>query len=158
LRVDIACMAVKVAIPIRQMAASVPPAITATASPRRIHSAASPMPLPEEAQAETTAKLGPRAPKSMATRPAVMSGIIAGMVKGETRRGPPSLSRTTPFSSHSSPPIPDATSTPTSSPIERTSSPESVTACAGRGDAESDAARGPTGLLGPEVVDCDRIP
>ena len=128
LRVDIACMAVKVAMPMRQIAASVPPAITATASPRRIHSAASPMALPEEAQAETAAKFGPRAPNSMATRPAVMSGIIAGMVKGETRRGPPWLRRTTAFSSHSRPPIPEATRTPTSSPIELTSRPESSTA------------------------------
>ena len=121
-------MAVNVAMPIRQIAASVPPAITATESPRRIHSAASPMALPEEAQAETAAKFGPRAPNSMATRPAVMSGIIAGMVKGETRRGPPWLRRTTAFSSHSRPPIPEATRTPTSSPIELTSRPESSTA------------------------------
>ena len=128
LRVESACMALKVAMPIRQIAASVPPVITATASPRRIHSAASPMALPADAHAETAAKLGPRAPNSMATRPAAMSGIIAGMVKGETRRGPISWRRSTAFSSHSRPPIPEATSTPTSSGMAPMSRPESVTA------------------------------
>ena len=49
------------------MQASAPPARITSASPRRTISAASPMAWAPVAQAETTAKLGPRMPRSVAT-------------------------------------------------------------------------------------------
>ena len=115
-------MALNDAMPRLVIDASVPPAMTAVASPRRIHSAPSPMACAPDAHALTTAKFGPFAPVSMATIPAGMSTIIAGTVKGDTRRTPKSCSAMLPRSKTSRPPTPDAMSTPTSSGIAPTSS------------------------------------
>jgi len=121
-------MALNAPTPSAQTEASVPPAMTAVASPRRIHSAASPMAWAAEAQALTTARFGPLAPCSIAIIPAGMSAIIDGTVNGETRRTPCMWRFNVARSSTSSPPTPDATSTPASLPSAVMSSPESVTA------------------------------
>ena len=70
------------------MAASLPPAIITSASPRRIALKASPIAWADEAQALTTPKFGPRAPNSIATRPLHMLLMSEGIVKGDTLRGP----------------------------------------------------------------------
>ena len=70
------------------MPASDEPAIITSASPRRIISHASPRAWPPVAQAEETAKLGPRAPKTMAAWPAARFGITIGMKNGLIRSGP----------------------------------------------------------------------
>ena len=70
------------------IAASLPPAIMTSASPRRMACAASPSACVAVAQAETTPKFGPRAPSSIATSPEHMLPISEGMVNGETLRGP----------------------------------------------------------------------
>lgn len=64
------------------IAASLPPAIITSTSPRRIAWAASPNAWVPVAQAETTPKFGPRAPISMAKSPEQMLPINDGMVKG----------------------------------------------------------------------------
>ncbi len=64
----------------------------------------------------------------MATMPAGMSAIIVGTVNGDTPRGPPSASASTPFSIHSRPPMPAAMSTPMSSASAAMSGPLSCTA------------------------------
>ncbi len=69
-------------------AASVPPAITASASPRWISRSASPIACAPVAQAEETEKPGPRAPVRIATCPAAALGIIIGTKLGETARSP----------------------------------------------------------------------
>ena len=69
-------------------AASVPPAIARSASPRRIISYASPMAWPAVAQALTAPNEGPCAPKWIAVSPAAMLPIAAGTRKGEMRDGP----------------------------------------------------------------------
>jgi hypothetical protein len=60
------------------MEASLPPAIITSASPRRMQCKASPSACVPEAQAETMAKLGPRAPTSMAMRPGHMLAMSEG--------------------------------------------------------------------------------
>mmetsp|Transcript_42877 Transcript_42877/g.99616 ORF Transcript_42877/g.99616 Transcript_42877/m.99616 type:complete len:211 (+) Transcript_42877:622-1254(+) len=70
------------------MAASLPPAIMMSASPRRIACIASPMACDPTAHAEVTPKLGPWAPNSMPMMPEAVLPRRAGMVKGETFLGP----------------------------------------------------------------------
>ena len=70
------------------MPASVPPASITSASRRRIVSHASPIAWPPVAQADTTAKFGPRAPLLIAIWPAPMFGMPIGMKNGLIRSGP----------------------------------------------------------------------
>ena len=71
-------------------AASVPPATTASASPRTIIRVASPIACPPVAHALETLKPGPWAPRRIAIVPAAALGIIIGTKCGETARSPPS--------------------------------------------------------------------
>ena len=88
LRVDSARIAAKPPTRTSLMPASDDPAIITSASPRRIISHASPRAWPPVAQADETAKLGPRAPKTMAAWPAARLGIAIGMKNGLIRSGP----------------------------------------------------------------------
>src|SRR5579872_1424120 len=88
LRVLIAFIEQKDAYANGVIAASLPPAIMTSASPRLIAFAASPRAWVPDAQADTTPKFGPRAPTSIATRPEHMFPMSEGMVKGDTLRGP----------------------------------------------------------------------
>ena len=91
-------------------------------------SAASPMAWAPLEHALTMAKLGPLAPRSMATIPAAMSAIIVGTVKGQTRRHPFSWRARVSFSMTSSPPTPEETMTATSSASAAMSNPLSAAA------------------------------
>jgi len=73
-------------------AASAPPAIIASAYPCFIALNASPTVLAEVAQAVTTGRVGPCAPKRIAMTPAAMLAIIMGTKKGDIFLGPPSRS------------------------------------------------------------------
>ncbi len=88
LRVDRARIAAKPPTRTSLIPASDEPAIITSASPRRIISHASPRAWPPVAQADETAKLGPRAPKTMAAWPAARLGIAIGMKNGLIRSGP----------------------------------------------------------------------
>ncbi len=85
----------KAATPVSPIVASLPPVSMASAMPLRTISQAMPRLSLAVAQAEATAKLGPRAPMSMPTRPPAPLGIIMGMVKALTRRGPEAVSTRT---------------------------------------------------------------
>jgi len=100
------------------MAASVPPAIMASASPRSMMRKASPMEWAEEAHAVAVASLGPRAPKRMETWPAARLMMAPGMKKGEILRGPPASITECSRSMTSKPPIPEPMWTPTRSRLE----------------------------------------
>ncbi len=129
-RVDKALAAQKPAMDIGVTAASAPPAIITSASPRRINPRASPMELVPEAHAVTVHPLGPCTPNRIDTCPEAMLAIIMGIKKGLTP-ATPRLSKTLCCCSRvSMPPIPDPTHTPTRcrSTIEK-SSAASRTAC-----------------------------
>ena len=66
-------------------------------------------------QALTTPKFGPRAPSSMATRPPHMLLMRAGIMKGDTLRGPRSSRTLCWFSMVHMPPMPEPMMTPTRS-------------------------------------------
>ena len=89
---DSAIMFANAAIGSGWMAASVPPASTMSARPRRIWSSAREMPSLPDAHAETGVLAAPRAPKSRLTLAAGALGISIGTASGETRRGPLSRS------------------------------------------------------------------
>src|SRR5579875_251864 len=97
------------------IAASEPPQIMASASPCWMMRAASPTAWPPVAHADTTEKLGPRAPTCMLTAPDAMLMIIIGAKNGLTRSGPRSR-RIWCCSSHvCAPPMPEPMTTPTRS-------------------------------------------
>ena len=68
------------------MPASVPPAITTSATPRRISANPSPMDAVPVAQARTGHRLGPRAPMLMATCPVAEFASMAGTANALMRR------------------------------------------------------------------------
>ena len=116
-------------MPIGVMAASDPPAIMTSATPRRMISNASPMACAEAEQAVHVAELGPLAPYRIETWPAARLMMAEGIKKGEILRGPPSSSALCSRSIVVNPPIPDAMNTPTRGAISGvTSSPASSTA------------------------------
>src|SRR5829696_10293367 len=90
LRVDIARIAAKPPTLIGVIAASDPPAIIATASPRLMISYDSPTACADAEQAVQVARFGPLAPNRIDTWPAARLMIAEGMKNGEMRRGPPS--------------------------------------------------------------------
>ena len=89
------------------MAASAPPAIMTSASPRWMILKLSPMAWAPVAQAVALAMLGPLAPKRMLTCPAARLTMLAGMKNGEILRGPPSISAVCSRSMTSKPPMPE---------------------------------------------------
>ena len=95
------------------MAASDPPAIIASAAPRRMISKASPIACAEALQAVQVAELGPFAPNRIETCPAARLMMAEGMKNGEMRRGPPSRYALCSRSMVPKPPMPDAMKTPT---------------------------------------------
>ena len=70
------------------MAASLPPAIMTSASPRWMSRSASPMAWPLVAQAVAVAEFGPLAPVRIETQPEARLMMAAGMKNGLMRRGP----------------------------------------------------------------------
>src|SRR4029453_8519754 len=111
-RVDNARMAPNPPMPIGVMAASEPPAIITSASPRLRISNASPTAGAEAEHALQVAEFGPLAPKRIATWPAARLMIAEGMKNGEILRGPPSSSALCSRSMAVNPPMPDAMNTP----------------------------------------------
>src|SRR5438067_3294949 len=95
------------------IAASVPPAIMASASPRRTVSNASPMAWPPVAQADTTAMFGPIAPRMIARMPLAESVRKWGRKNGLTRSGPLSTRIRSCSSRRWTPPPPEPKMTPT---------------------------------------------
>src|SRR5678816_4919562 len=85
-------MAAKPPTPIGVIAASEPPQIMMSASPRDITRNASPTAWAPDEQAVQGAEFGPRAPKRIDTCPAARLMMLDGMKKGEIFRGPPSSS------------------------------------------------------------------
>ena len=81
-------MAAKPASASGVIAASAPPASTRAASPRRMIQKASPNACAPLAQAVAIARLGPRAPKWMATLAGSELGRQRGSASGEIRRAP----------------------------------------------------------------------
>ena len=88
------------------MAASVPPAMTTSASPDRISRAPSAIASAPEEHADTGLYTPARAPYSMLTSAAAPFGISIGTVRGDTRRAPPLSSRSSCWSRVLTPPIP----------------------------------------------------
>ncbi len=85
---DSAIMLANAAIGSGWIAASVPPAITTSARPRRIRSMAIAMASLPDAQAEVGAWTAARAPYLRLTLAAGALGMSMGTASGETRRGP----------------------------------------------------------------------
>ena len=81
-------MASNPAIPTRVIGDSLPPAIIASARPRRIASTASPIAMFEAAQAVHWLISGPWVPSSIETQPAPMFGMMHGIENGLIRSGP----------------------------------------------------------------------
>ena len=100
------------------MAASAPPAIMASASPRSMMRKASPMECAEVVQAVAVASLGPRAPNLIDTCPAARLTIDPGMKKGDILRGPPAIIAECSRSNTSNPPMPEPMCTPTRSRLD----------------------------------------
>src|SRR5687767_6997464 len=113
LRVDIARIAANPPTLIGVIAASEPPAIIASASPRRMISNDSPTACADAEHAVQVARFGPLAPKRIDTCPAARLMIDAGMKNGEIFRGPPASSASCSRSMLMKPPIPEPTNTPT---------------------------------------------
>ena len=90
LLVDRARSAPKPPTPMAQMAASEPPAIMASAAPRRMISNASPTACADAVHAVHVAEFGPFAPKRIDTWPEARLMMALGMKNGEILRGPPS--------------------------------------------------------------------
>src|SRR5579864_1634867 len=112
LRVDSARIAAKPPTPMGVMAASEPPAIMTSASPRRMISHASPIACAEAEHAVQVAEFGPFAPNRIDTWPAARLMIADGMKNGEIFRGPPFKSAMCSRSMVVNPPMPDAMKTP----------------------------------------------
>ena len=89
--VDSALQALKPAMPMRQIAASAPPATMTSASSSWISRAASPIACAPVAQAVTTEWFGPLKPYSIETWPEARLISADGMKNGLTRRGPRSF-------------------------------------------------------------------
>src|SRR5215510_1571927 len=90
LRVESARIAAKPPTPIGVTAASEPPQIMMSASPREITRNASPTACAPEEHAVHGAEFGPLAPKRIETCPAAKLIMLDGIKKGEILRGPPS--------------------------------------------------------------------
>jgi hypothetical protein len=129
LRVLRARMALNPPTPSSQMAPSEPPASIASALPLRIRARASPRQCVPDAQAVTTAKLGPFMLWLMEIRPGRMFEIICGIMNGEKRPGPRERSTSIWACRICNPPTPEAATTPirVGSSLDM-SSPESATA------------------------------
>ena len=87
-RVDIARIAANPPTLIGVIAASEPPAIIASASPRRMISNDSPTACADAEHAVQVARFGPLAPNRIDTCPAARLMMDAGMKNGEILRGP----------------------------------------------------------------------
>src|SRR5262249_52477927 len=83
-------IAAKPPTPLGVTAASDPPQIMTSASPREITRNASPTAWAPDEHAVQGAELGPLAPKRMDTCPAAKLMMLEGMKNGEILRGPPS--------------------------------------------------------------------
>ena len=112
-RVDMARIAANPPTLIGVIAASEPPAIIASASPRRMISNDSPTACAEAEHAVQVARFGPLAPKRIDTCPAARLMMDAGMKNGEIFRGPPASSASCSRSMLVNPPMPEPTNTPT---------------------------------------------
>ena len=88
------------------MAASLPPAIMASASPRWMRRKESPTAWALVVQAVQVAEFGPLAPVRMDTQPEARFTMAAGMKKGLMRRGPSFISVSCSRSMVANPPIP----------------------------------------------------
>ena len=86
--VDKALAELNPAIPIGQIAASLPPARTISASPLLIMCNPCPIESAAEAHAETVEKFGPLVPSIIETWPEAMSESIIGTRKGLILEGP----------------------------------------------------------------------
>ena len=106
LRVERARIEQKPATPRGVIAASEPPAIIATASPRWIRRNESPTACAPLVHAVAVAELGPLAPLRIATQPEARLTMAAGMKNGLTRRGPPFTSSECSRSIVAKPPMP----------------------------------------------------
>ena len=106
LRVESARIAQKPPTPSGVIAASEPPAIIATASPRWIRRNESPTAWAPLVQAVAVAELGPLAPLRIETQPEARLTITAGMKNGLIRRGPPFSSSECSRSIVAKPPMP----------------------------------------------------
>ena len=89
LRVESARMEQNPPTPSGVMAASLPPAIMASASPRWMSRKESPTAWALVVQAVQVAELGPLAPVRIETQPEARFTMAEGMKKGLTLRGPP---------------------------------------------------------------------
>ena len=83
-------IAAKPPTPIGVIAASEPPQIMTSASPREITRNASPTAWAPEEHAVQGAEFGPLAPNRIETCPAARLMMLDGMKNGEILRGPPS--------------------------------------------------------------------
>ena len=112
LRVLSAFIAAKLPTQSGVTAPSLPPATTASASPRWIMWNAAPMAWLPVAHAVAVAMFAPRRPKRMLTLPARAFTISLGTTNGLTVRGPFSMSLRRPTSMVSMPPMPLPMATP----------------------------------------------
>ena len=94
------------------IAASEPPQIMTSASPREITRNASPTACAPEEHAVQGAEFGPRAPKRIDTWPAARLMMLDGIKNGEIFRGPPSSSAVCSRSMTVNPPMPEPMKTP----------------------------------------------
>ena len=112
------------------MVDSEPPASIASASPRSMIRADSPIECRPVVQADTTAKFGPLKPYMIETLPEIMLMIAPGIRNGEMRRGPRLTASVWLSSIRGKPPMPDPTMHPIRSRLSSlTSIPLSATAC-----------------------------
>ena len=156
LRVESARIAWNAAIPIGTTPASAPPAIMTSASPRLMTSAASPMPLPLVAQADTTLKFGPLRPRSIEIWPGSRSISIWTIRNGVTRSGPLSNRVLNPCPRLPMPPMPEPEMAPNALGVLRGDDQASVLERLARGiHPKLDEAVDPPRLLG--VHDLGRI-
>ena len=87
-RRESARIALKPAMPILVIGASVPPQNITSARPRRIASSPSPIAMFDAAQAVHCEVSGPFVPSCIETQAAPMFGMISGIENGLTRSGP----------------------------------------------------------------------
>ena len=106
LRVESARIAAKPPTPSGVIAASLPPAIIASASPRWMMRNESPTAWALVVQAVQVAELGPLAPVRIETQPEARLTIAAGMKNGLILRGPPFMSASCSRSMVANPPMP----------------------------------------------------
>ena len=96
------------------IAASDPPVIMTSASPRRMISNESPIACADAEQAVQLARFGPLAPNRIDTCPEARLMMADGMKNGEIFRGPPARSALCSRSMVWNPPMPEPMKTPTS--------------------------------------------